>query len=234
MHSQISTCDITNCLNHLWSIGAGSKFRKSEWYFGTTDSGWADPNYFNLLNEQNIEKYRLQRRLIGPIYSSDGMKDIEPNIDKVLEKNVKIMHNRVGEGVDADIFFNYFASGKYMFINRMEQIVMLILLLDCLSASTFSRENNLVGEGDDGSVHMVHQGWKYMHIVGYFPLVHKMLLAYGKLWEGDRFKRIASLFQRITSNQHSQSVEVKRQTVLEVRNSYNPILSSGTYQFELV
>ena len=59
----------------------------------------------------NMEKYRLQRRLVGPAYSVDSIKDLKPNLDKILEKNIDIMRDRSGQPIDIDIFFNYFTSG---------------------------------------------------------------------------------------------------------------------------
>jgi len=59
-----------------------------------------------------MEKYRLQRRLVGPAYSVDSIKDLEPNLDKILEKNIDIMRERSGQPMDIDIFFNYFTSGE--------------------------------------------------------------------------------------------------------------------------
>ena len=59
-----------------------------------------------------MEKYRLQRRLVGPAYSIDSIKDLEHNLDKILEKDIDIMHERSGQPTDIDIFFNYFTSGE--------------------------------------------------------------------------------------------------------------------------
>jgi hypothetical protein len=60
----------------------------------------------------NIEKYRMQRRITGLAYTADFMKDLESNLDFILERNIEIMRDRTGQSVDIDIFFNYFASGQ--------------------------------------------------------------------------------------------------------------------------
>ena len=60
-----------------------------------------------------MEKYRVQRRLTGPAYTADSMKDLEPNLDKILSKDIRIMRDRAGQSIDVDIFFNMFASGKF-------------------------------------------------------------------------------------------------------------------------
>lgn len=39
---------------------------------------------------------------------------------------------------------------------------------------TFSKPKGIVEAGkDDGSVSGVHNAWKYMHLVGFFPWVHR-------------------------------------------------------------
>jgi len=43
---------------------------------------------------------------------------------------------------------------------------------DCLATATFGKSKRMVAAGkDDGSIHAVHNARKYMHVVGYFPLV---------------------------------------------------------------
>ncbi|KAH6711399.1 benzoate 4-monooxygenase cytochrome P450 [Leptodontidium sp. MPI-SDFR-AT-0119] len=137
--------------------GAGSHFKKGEWYIGTGDCGWSGPDNLDLLSEQNMEKYRAQRRGIGPAYTESYMRDIESNIDAIVAKNIGIMHQRAGQSVDLDIFFNMFAS-------------------DCLSMATFSKAKNLVELNKaDESIHFIHRIWKYMHLAGYFPNFHRFV-----------------------------------------------------------
>lgn len=59
-----------------------------------------------------MEKYRVQRRALGPAYAEAFMKYLEPKMDEILSKNIRLMRERSGQVVDLDIFFNYFASGK--------------------------------------------------------------------------------------------------------------------------
>ena len=65
------------------------------------------------LSEQNLEKYWIQRRLTGPAYSPDFMRELDDKLEKILEMNVNIMHQRVEQSVDIDHYFNYLASGKH-------------------------------------------------------------------------------------------------------------------------
>lgn len=61
-----------------------------------------------------MEKYRIQRRLVGPAYTAAYMKELEGSLDEVLEKNINIMHKRAGQSVDIDHYFNLFTSGGYI------------------------------------------------------------------------------------------------------------------------
>lgn len=91
--------------------GAGSNFRKGDFYVATGECGWAGPDNLDFLGEQDIEKYRIQRRAVGPAYTEKSMYDVEDKIDTAIKKDIKIMHERAGQSVDLDIFFNMFASG---------------------------------------------------------------------------------------------------------------------------
>ena len=77
-----------------------------------SDCGWRGPDVFNLLIEQDLEKYRIQRRLIGPALTADAIKPLERNIGDILVKDIAVMHARAGEEVDVDFFFNSLASGR--------------------------------------------------------------------------------------------------------------------------
>lgn len=79
-----------------------------------SDCGWREPESekFSLLIETDMEKYRRQRRLIGPAYTADYMRSVEDKLDEILVKDVALMHERASEDVDADLFFNRLASGN--------------------------------------------------------------------------------------------------------------------------
>lgn len=65
----------------------------------------------NLLPETNLEKYRLQRRLFGPIYTTTAVKDHEEIIRDIVEKNLTVMHSKTGAGINIDIWMTMFAMG---------------------------------------------------------------------------------------------------------------------------
>jgi hypothetical protein len=94
-------------------LGAGSNFTKGDWYIAVTDCGWGGPDRLAFLGEKNMEKYRIQRRAMGPAYSVDAVKDYEKGLDSILAKNIAIMAERAGKSYDLDKFLNFFASGQY-------------------------------------------------------------------------------------------------------------------------
>jgi hypothetical protein len=78
-------------------LGAGSKFSKGDWYEATSDCGWKGPDELDFLPEMNMEKYRIQRRVTGQAYTENAMKDVEVNMNSILEKNIGIMRGREGQ-----------------------------------------------------------------------------------------------------------------------------------------
>ncbi|KAL2063471.1 hypothetical protein VTL71DRAFT_5276 [Oculimacula yallundae] len=153
--------------------GAGSHFAKGEWYIGASDCGWSGPDSLDFLSEKNMEKYRHQRRAIGPAYSEKYMRDIEANLDNMIAKNIDIMHQRAGQSQDLDTFLNMFASGQLL--PSFSSSLLALTLPDCLSTATFSEAKNLVELGrPDEVIHSIHRAWKYMHVAGYFPTCHRL------------------------------------------------------------
>ncbi|RDW84948.1 hypothetical protein BP6252_02538 [Coleophoma cylindrospora] len=137
---------------------ASSKFVKAEWYQATGDGGWAGKDGLDFLNEMDMDKYRTQRRLIGPAYTADAMKDLEGNLNAILERNIAIMRERDGMNVDVDDFFNLFT-------------------VDCLSQATFSKSKGLVeANKDDGAIGLIKGAWKFMHLVGLYPGIFQAML----------------------------------------------------------
>ncbi|EPE24579.1 Cytochrome P450 [Glarea lozoyensis ATCC 20868] len=140
--------------------GAGSAFKKADWYIAVTDCGWGGPDRLSLLGEKNMEKYRLQRRNLGPAYTVDAVKDYEENLDSILEQNINTMREQSGTAYDLDNFLNFFTS-------------------DCLSGLTLGTSKSLLkSQVDDGTIGGIHHAWMYMHVVGFFPLIHRANTAF--------------------------------------------------------
>ena len=73
---------------------------------------FTDGYQLDFLPELNMEKYRVQRRVTGPAYTENSMRDLEGTLNTILEKNIDIMRGREGQSANVDIFFNFFALGE--------------------------------------------------------------------------------------------------------------------------
>lgn len=105
---------------------------------------WGFKRWLESLARKNMEKYRLQRRLVGPSYSSSQVKDYEAALDKSVKDDVAIMREIAGKSESVDLWFNYFALGKYL---SGYYPVLWLIVLDCLSSSVFSTSYNMIRRG---------------------------------------------------------------------------------------
>ncbi|KAL4779050.1 cytochrome P450 [Aspergillus varians] len=70
--------------------GAGSSFKKSDWY-----SVWQGRRRFDLFAERDAKIHGTQRRFVNAIYSFSGLKELEPYLDDALEiflSQLALMH----------------------------------------------------------------------------------------------------------------------------------------------
>ncbi|KAJ9155414.1 Pisatin demethylase [Pleurostoma richardsiae] len=117
--------------------GAGSPYGKSDFYWTMGYPPRFDwrlrrnvPDCLHLLCEFDPARYKLQRRLIGPTYSTSNMRRHEGAVDGVLERFVSKLRSMAGEEVDL-----------------MEW--MHLLSLECLTAATLSQTPKWIEEGND-------------------------------------------------------------------------------------
>lgn len=132
---------------------AGSPFRKGKWYqvCAAPDSRRKGEERFDLLTEMNTERYRYQRRAIGPAYSIKGMEKHEQRLNTFLDKFVLRLKGLQGEWVDLAEWMHIFA-------------------LDSLATVTFSKSLDYTGKGDDGgNMTASDKHWAYFTVVGLFP-----------------------------------------------------------------
>ena len=87
--------------------GAGTKFRKSDWY-----SVWQGHRKFDLFAERNEKLHGEQRRLVSRAYSMDALKDLEPYVDNAVQVFLDKMSERQGQVVDFGRWVQLFAFGK--------------------------------------------------------------------------------------------------------------------------
>jgi len=86
--------------------GAGSKFRKSDWY-----SVWQGHRTFDLFGERDEKVHGKQRSLISQAYSMTSLKDLEPYVDGSVNKFLDNMGERQGKVVDMGKWAQLFAFG---------------------------------------------------------------------------------------------------------------------------
>lgn len=66
---------------------------------------------FSPMIEEDLNKYRLQRRLIGPAYTAGAIKQMETSMDDLIKSQIGIMTERAGMVVDIESLFHKFITG---------------------------------------------------------------------------------------------------------------------------
>ena len=72
--------------------------------------------------------------------------------------------------------------------------------------AAFSKPHGLIEAGkDDGMIQYIHDMWNYIHLIGYFPLVHRFLVAMGHY--GTWLSSIKSILPRFVTTRSSNGPE---------------------------
>lgn len=87
--------------------GAGTKFRKSDWY-----SVWQGHRKFDLFAEKDEKLHGKQRSLISSAYSMTSLKDLEPYVDDSVKRFLDAMSERQNQIVDMGKWAQLFAFGR--------------------------------------------------------------------------------------------------------------------------
>ncbi|KAI9172614.1 Cytochrome P450 monooxygenase sdnT [Paramyrothecium foliicola] len=162
----------------------GSGYEKSDFYLATVLSKPAVdghlrlhfPDALDLLSEFDVNRYRLQRRLIGPVYQTASLVKHEAAIDEVVKQAIARLKSLDGAQVDLKEWMH-------------------IIAVECLGAVVLSWSPGLLKKGTDwkSSTHS-YQGWRRKSVMGLFPLAVKLEFlsrsfgrAFSILW-GLRFK----------------------------------------------
>lgn len=87
--------------------GAGTKFRKSDWY-----SVWQGHRKFDLFAEKDEKLHGKQRSLISSAYSMTSLKDLEPYVDDSVKRFLDAMSERQNQVVDMGKWAQLFAFGR--------------------------------------------------------------------------------------------------------------------------
>jgi hypothetical protein len=100
---EISVSDLT-AIKKIY--GAGTKFRKSDWY-----SVWQGHRKFDLFPERDEKIHGAQRRLVSGIYAMNSLAQYQGQVDEAIEVMVQQMKKKGGETVDLGVWLQLFAFG---------------------------------------------------------------------------------------------------------------------------
>lgn len=138
--------------------GAGTKFRKSNWY-----SVWQGHRKFDLFAERNEKIHGEQRRLISRTYSMDSLRMLEPYVDNAVAVFMNEMKQRADEVLDMGNWVQLFA-------------------FDVIGEITFSKRFGFLDVAeDDGSFSQIEGALKSAAWVGQLPSlywIHDALMPY--------------------------------------------------------
>ncbi|KAL1645594.1 hypothetical protein SLS61_008277 [Didymella pomorum] len=146
--------------------GAGSKFRKSDWY-----SVWQGHRTFDLFGERDEKVHGKQRRLVSNIYSLDQLKKMEPYVDNTLTLFLNRLEEVRKQGaIDMGKWAQMFAFGKTRVIDLCMK---LITPLDVIGEVTFSRRFGFLAAGkDDGSFSAIDSALHSAAWIGQTPWLY--------------------------------------------------------------
>lgn len=103
-----------------------------------------------------MKRYRLQRRLIGRVYSAANVAKYEDALTAALERIVQRLNELEGKEIDLKEWMH-------------------IITVECLGATVLSWSPGLLRDGTDwGTLSHSFQGWRRKCLFGVFPTMKKM------------------------------------------------------------
>lgn len=98
-----------------------------------------------------MQRYRLQRRLIGPVYQISNVLKHEPAVDAVIDRVLERLRGLKGAEVDLKEWMH-------------------IITVECLAAIVLTWSPGMLTQGSDwsSSLHSYH-GWRRKSVFGLFP-----------------------------------------------------------------
>ncbi|KAK0732903.1 cytochrome P450 [Lasiosphaeria miniovina] len=151
--------DSSEAFKSIYSVGNG--FDKSGFYLATSLSkptiDWRlklhFPDTLDFLSEFDVKRYRLQRRLIRPLYQTSNLQKFEPAIDDVIDKVISKLRSLKGAEVDLKEWMH-------------------IIAVECLGAVVLSWSPGYIRNGSDaGTSAQGYLGWKRKSVFGLFPTI---------------------------------------------------------------
>ncbi|KAK4979473.1 hypothetical protein LTR66_004281 [Elasticomyces elasticus] len=144
--NEVSVADL-NAIKGIY--GAGTKFRKSDWY-----SVWQGHRKFDLFAERNEKLHGTQRRLISRPYAMESLKELEPYVDDAVDRFMGHMQDREGETVDMGKWVQLFA-------------------FDIIGEVTFSKPFGFMDvAADDGSFSQIEGALRSAAWIGQVPWLY--------------------------------------------------------------
>jgi cytochrome P450 len=131
--------------------GAGTKFRKSDWY-----SVWQGHRKFDLFGGRDEKVHGQHRRLISSIYSLDQLKKLEPGVDTAIS----LFIDRLGEVTK---------NGESVDMSKWAQL----FAFDVIGEVTFSKPFGFLAAGkDDGSFQAIDEALVSASWIGQVPWLY--------------------------------------------------------------
>ena len=94
-------------------LGAGSQFRKSEWYLPQQGE-----RKFDLFAERDIIVHRNHRRLVNNAYATSSLMELEPYMDSAIAYFMTTLQRVQGQRIDFGLWLQLFAFGTYQYYAR--------------------------------------------------------------------------------------------------------------------
>ncbi|CAO2647542.1 Nn.00g084640.m01.CDS01 [Neocucurbitaria sp. VM-36] len=152
---RIAPDQVLACSEEAVRLGyaAGTNFTKGDFYqvTATPDKKWRQEEYLDLFTEMNMEKYRRQRRAIGPAYSIAGLEKHEALLDGYIEQYIARLKSLEGRKVDLAEWAHIYA-------------------LDALSHVVVSKAADYTSQGSEGGNKAASVTiWSCFMTIGLFP-----------------------------------------------------------------
>ncbi|KAF1731756.1 Pisatin demethylase [Beauveria bassiana] len=160
--------------DHIYSTGIRG-YEKSDFYLATALTrpriDWRlhasfDDN-LDLLSETDMNRYRLQRRLIGRVYRTANAVRHEQAVDKVMDEVIRKFDSIDGAEIDLKEWMH-------------------IISVESLGAMVLSWSPGMIKAGTDRATsYQSYLGWRRKSVFGLFPLIVKLEVNYK--WVGRLF-----------------------------------------------
>jgi cytochrome P450 len=131
--------------------GAGTKFRKSDWY-----SVWQGHRKFDLFGGRDEKVHGQHRRLISSIYSLEQLKKLEPCVDTAISLFIERLSEVTKDGASVDM-------------SKWAQL----FAFDVIGEVTFSKPFGFLAAGkDDGSFQAIDEALVSASWIGQVPWLY--------------------------------------------------------------